>query len=394
MTFEIKYLKHTVIILILPLYVFSQNKIYSEEYNIKINYNTNRVITDAIKTFADSALFYYTTPSSEKKKRTFYKYNVLTKEVSILELFESNKYKDIFSRNLYSFALTEKYLVMLFADDIYIFKRTESTFEYLKKLPNHKIYRRVELLDKNTLFLSVNYKFHPMDSPYPHVWAKLDLNTLNIKDETIMGNENAPYGSFVNSWYSVYKGLIAYTHSDEYKINFYDEKFNLIDSIRSDFLKENQKYQSIISSQTLLDKSSISDFYSFDDTALTRIQKIFLLDSTHIMTILKLPKSTQLLIHLWEKNGKWNLKQNQVIPGIYIAGENYNQTNNSVIGFYGNMNGIIIYKRNIYIIYFPYMENPTTTSFDWDKDYNVPMNDLIKEKKLFYGIRKIKLNYD
>ena len=208
-----------------------------------------------------------------------------------------------------------------------------------------------------------------------------------------MDDNNVVFSPMLNSWISVYKGMIAYAQTTDYTIRFYDENFNLFDSIKSNSLDKNKDYLELIPDGKSYSLDEINRTQEADDSLLTRIQKVFLLDSTHLLLTLKQPKTHHLLYDIWEKkNLTWTKIKSEDLPGHYEDKSKYTKENNSITGFYGGLTGLSYAGNNeFYFIYFPFIENPISSSFDYQKDYYDIVNEMTRQNKLYYGIKKLKI---
>jgi hypothetical protein len=385
------------IVLLLPYILNSQTKTFSEVFELPIkNGMETRLHKEAIVTSKNDSLIYYTfrNPPNSKCNIIIYSFNIKTKSTGQFEIERTDKTKNIFSQRIFSFIVIKQKLILVNDDDIYAFTITKDKLVLSNVQKNKKSYRNIYLLNNNECLLYQNYNFHPLDQIEKHIWAKYYLSNDSLSDFLNMSEDNARFSSLFNSWMSVYKGLIAYSSTSKYSIEFYDSNFKKIDSIQTHELDSNNKYLDQIPEG--FSKDAIYQTIKLDDSLLTRIGKIYLIDSLHLLAILKFPnkfKPKNYRLDFWEKvNGTWTKIKYEYHESFYIEGSNYDSDNQPLTGFYGNYMGIEIINRDFYFISYPFIEKCVTKSFERNKDYESKVNNLIKSEKLNFGILKLKLN--
>ncbi len=385
-------------VILQPLCVFSQNTIYKEVYNLNTKYAPDKLTpSSSIMAYHDGFVFSIAKFNCiEKDFLVIKQYNIKKQNLSLIKIKKTKENKKLFSESIFSFAVTENKLVIITGYNIFIFDKKNDDLQLKKVLKNKQSFTRVFRLNSKNLLLYVNYNFHPLDSPDIHVWAKLNLDGDSIYSVKKMGDESKQFTYFVNEWISTYKGLIAYAHTTDYTIRLYNQNFEQVDSIKSDLMNVNLPLLKYISSGDEHSSDEMTAIRKADDTLLTRIEKTFLLDSTSLLAIIKLPKTNYLRFDLWKKiNTKWSITKTNTLPSYYQKGGAYNEKNNELTGFFGNYDGLI-YAGNFdfYFFYFPFIENITTKSFNFEEDYNDKINKLTREKQIYYGIKKIKILHD
>lgn len=343
----------------------------------------------------DNTLYFTTLNEIPGKLRWIYTYNLSSGKQDSISIKSTKETKQLFEKRLFSMEVMEHTIVLM--NDIYVYvfnlNRGKAKFEYSLKL--EKKFNQVFKLNDTELLLYVNYNFHPKSSVEKHVWAKLDLKSRTISPFKRMEESNNRFSSLNNRWISVYNGLIAHAQTTDYKISLYDSNFNLKDSIISDKLESNKKALSRLNPVYDYSRDEVMRDMRMDDSSLTRIQKIFLLDSTHLMVMLKLPKTFKCEFDLWEKNANgWSIKKTERLSGFYEESQKYTPDQQPVLGLFGNISGISYNNHEFYFVYYPFMENIKSESFNRKKDYDEPSNDLVRKGELYYGIYKYKVLVD
>ena len=387
---------YVVAILLLPHFFYSQDKLIEEISNVKtiIKSDASASMDKIISCSYDDEI-YFTTQSNYRSLnyRCIYILNNNKSSLDSITIFRNNKTKDFFEERFFSFAIVKNKIVLLTDPHIVTLTFKKNKIEEISSIKNEKFFNTVKLLDDNYLFLYINYNFHPFDSPDKHVWAKLNLKSNKIEDLKKMNEENSIFSHFVNNWVSVYKNEIAYSMTSKYKIYLFNKNFELYDSIISNKLDSNQIFLNSLKLKNNYSKDDINEIMKKDAEFLKRIQKIFLLDSTHLLVMLKLPKTSNCEFDLWvKKNGSWSINKTSIINNSYVANQFYDEKNTLFDAFFGNVNGIV-YKGNFEFstIYFPYLENIKTNSFNINTDYNEKINNLVKKNELYYGIKNYRI---
>lgn len=388
----------SVIILLLPIVTFTQNIIYTEEYNQNTYLKSKKVpynVTCAV--YYNNFVYALSSFSAiNGKELAIYKFDKLTNKTTFITIKKNKDTEELFEKSVNSFQLCTNNLIILTGFKIFIFEFSNSEYKLLKVLKNDKGFSKILTLNDKEFLLYCNYNYHPLDVLDKHSWAKLNLETTTISDFTVMGDENVLFSYFVNSWISTYKGLIAYSHTSDYSIRFYNSQIKLVDSLKSELFNNNKKFLHLLPRG---DDYSADEMYKIrdaDDTLLSRIEKIFLLDSTRILVTVKLPKLKYMRYDIWSKrSGTWQISKTDTLPCYYQKGMAYTPQNNAVSGFYGGMDGLCYGTNNeFYFFYYPFKENVITDSYDPKKDYDDKINEMARKKELYYGIKKLKILND
>jgi hypothetical protein len=246
----------------------------------------------------------------------------------------------------------------------------------------------MDKIGKN-LLLQVCYQFHPQDQIETNRWAVLDMNKKEIINVFEPNFDNSKFGFSVNSWVSTHEGIIAHASSYSYKVHFFDTLFQLVDSVVLDE-KMFQINPEIIDKMNLMGKDNIAQFIDYADEHFSRIQKIFLLDSTHLLVFSKLANADSLSAHkgridLWVKQQKvWTLMEKSFGDIMFEKGSSY-QSEKDFFGFlFQNVYSINVYQKQLISIVFPYYPIVNTNSFDYDKDINHYFKN---ESEFHYGLQ-------
>jgi hypothetical protein len=208
-----------------------------------------------------------------------------------------------------------------------------------------------------------------------------------------MDDQNVKFSHFANSWISVYNGLIAYSNTTDYRIRFYNDRFIQVDSVFSSEFDRNKNFLS----KRKFDDFSKDEVYAlkqFADSNLTRIEKVFLIDSLTLLVTKKLPMSNLSEFDLWRKNdGVWRILRSERTGRFYENGQSYNAENPPCFELYGNMTGISIIDRDFYFVYFPFLPWFSCNRFNMKKDYDEKINAAARKVELYYGISKFKIPF-
>ncbi len=386
-------------VFLLPLFSIAQNTIYSEEYNYNTKLAPVRPGTEQTIIYYNAG-FVYTVPlrgAYDTDVLTINRYDPNNKSLKTITIKKTKDNKMFFNQYIDAIAFLGNKLVTLNYKYIFTFvKINDAEYKLSKVIKNDGSFNRLFALTPKEVLCYVNYHFHPLDEANMHTWAKLNITNDSLGAEKHMDDGNVLFSYFVNSWLSTYKGLIAYSHTTDYSINFYNDKLEIIDSIRSNKLDQNKvKLYSLPdgSGHSVDDMNAIS---KADDTLLNRIQKIYLLDSTHLLLTVKQAKTKHYIFDLWQKTEKgWIIKKSSDLPSYYEDGKEYTGANNSVTGFFGNFDGFVYAGNNdFYFFYYPFMENVISKSYNSQVDYFDKENELARKKELYYGIKKIKVLTD
>lgn len=373
---------------------FSQAQNLHLEYlsNIKTPIKSERSFMNSIVIAKHNNIIYFTdkNPTNLEKRITIYSYDYEKNKYDSLLISKEKHTKDLFGDRRLSICVTDKDLIILTDNDIFVFKIKNKILKFSKKIKNPKFFNDIYYLENNEFLLYVNYDFHPMDAKNKHVWGKLNIEEGKIIVEKKMPDDNVMFSYFVNKWISTYKGLIAYSMTSSYNIKFFDSKFNPIDSLVSNKLDSNGTYIFNLEKINRNSKEGIYEIKKLEDSVLTRIQKIFLLDSTHILVLLKLPKYKNYVLDSWEKSGAiWLQKNTATVPAFYKEGEAYSKKTPPVFSLFGNVNGLIyLEKRKFISVYYPFRDYIETESFNRKIDFDNPTNEIVKKGDIFYGIQE------
>jgi|GEM_PF-3392579 len=376
----------------LPFFLTSQNRVYTEEFNVDTRIEeANAYSGRTCAALSDGKVYVIRSSAGNEHKGTLHVYDLATQRHEDIAFADSRETKALFRGRIEALEVVGDKVVILTDPAIMVFKLGKGKAEFFQKTENTRSFNVIKKLGKDQLLLYVNYNFHPMDAPDKHVWAYYDISGNSIIRARKMPDDNAIFSHYVNSWISTCGDRIAYSKTTEYAVYFYNASFAKTDSITSDLLSSNRKYAELLARPFEFSKDNIMSLQQLDDSALTRIQKVFYLDTAHVLLTLKLPKLRQLGIHLWEKRSDaWSLIRADSIPYFYEAGKAYTTKDNSMTGFYGNADALLNDgKGTIYYVYSPYMDKILTSSFDMQTDYTDKINGLIKNKRVTYGLKKI-----
>lgn len=335
----------------------------------------------------------YTSETVSEKTREFYYYNSSTNQINQLQIRFNKKNKEYFYDRILSMGLIRNQLLLLTNNHIVLYRISDDNELILihqeKNIDNYSVCKNLG----EYFFLYVNYKFHPLDAQHQHIWAIYDFNSQRINKQQIMPTIDIDYTFFVNGWVDTYKDKIVYTHSSAYKIYFYNLSFTKIDSIvpaNSNLVKTQE-----INDRQLNSRDGISLFRKFDDSINTRIRKVFFVNDTSVLVLLKLKNSDSLILDLWiKKNNLWELKKNNKYTIWFNQKEEYSTNKlKTLTELYQNVNDIYLNEqREFEIWYYPYIANLNCESFDKDLHFFSIQNKAILNHDTKIGIKHFRIN--
>lgn len=394
MNFKTIYLMVT-LFLVSPLFFFSQNSLFSIEYGQKLDVKPPSNFQDKIISCAfEKKIFYLSANNySSSKTRIINCYNTVNKELSNYILKPEKNTKALASEPVYSLHFNSSNSIILTDAFFYFFSISKNKeLVFIKKIKNDKFYNQLIPLQDRVILAYINYNFHPFDSPDKHVWAKIDMVKLEIGATKKMDEENALFSHYTNSWISSFKGKIIYANTLNYTIKFFDQNFNIIDSIVTDKLSANLKYKNLFDDNTNNSKDEIIEVLQKDDSCFTRIQKVFFLNESSILVMLKLPKTKAFEYDLWrKKDATWVLDYTAKEFGFFQENQEYNLKNQPVNTLLGNMSGLQLIEGEFFAIEYPYYSPIVTKSFNRESDYDAIINESILQNKAYYGVKKVKI---
>lgn len=388
-------IKLMALILFKPLVFLPQSISLVQELNQSTDIPCNIGAYKTLSSFSDDKIYFIELSELANAKTFFiHTYNTRTlrkgEDIKILNFKEYNSIKRDY---ITGFSVNGANIIIAGDDYIYSINFTKNKAYFTDKTKNLKSsFQRVLQLSDSTNLLYLYYNFHPMDAPIKSQWGIWNCKSNKIQNVKQQDDSDASFTHLVNDWVTTYKGLIAHCRSTRYFIGFYDSNFNLIDSISSTLIDTNkvllQKLELEVQS-----KEAIKKLMRFDDSLLTRIQKIHLIDSSTLLVSVKKPNFKDLDLHLWKKvENKWTFISKQRISSFYENGKSYNENSLALNPFYGNASNLVTGDdRNLYLIYHQFIPNIVTDSFDRQRDFIDKKNDLARKNNFQYGIKKFKL---
>ncbi len=344
---------------------------------------TGNLNSGNILSCVDEETIYFTPTYIQTSDRTIFAVSLdgLPKEALIIK--QKGK-RGVKNERIIQFAILEDKLIVLSNASIHFYHRFGNQFVLGKSIKNQYSFSGMDRLGNN-LLLYVCYPFHPLDQEETNVWAKLDLSKQQITEVHSPAIDNTKFGCFVNSWVSTFGTTIAHASTSEYKVVFYNEFYEPIDSI-----VENEKHfsvdTSIVNKLKLQSKDAISNFMKLDEEKFTRIRKVFMLDDNHLLVLSKLsqsvlPPNGKARLDFWVKGSKGWEKKNQIFgDDMYRKGEVYDEQHPFLGNIYQNMYTICVREGRLYCVSFPFYPKIVTQSFDMSKD----IDSYFKDKSEFY----------
>lgn len=322
-----------------------------------------------ITSYSSSNTVYFVDKYPGKEQRVLYSIDQQNK-LDSSSFIKSKHLKKFKTERVMSFVVKQDKLLVLTNGAIYQFSKTTSNnWKYEASTTNK--YGFYSMLDVGEeLLLEVCYPFHNSSGKADNLWAKYDLKTNTITSFHTPEIDNSLFACFVNSWISTSNGIIAHASTSTYHIGFYNADFKLIDSIVCDSAYVSSIARSEVDHFDLDSKEGVSEFSSFDKKTYSRIRKIFLMDSTHLVVLIRKKEVEDGLdkLDFWEKEqGKWHLSSSQNVDLMYKKGQPYNDSIFSMNGLYQNMQSLTIVNHSIVRIFCPFY-HLNTESFDRKKD--------------------------
>lgn len=347
-----------------------------------------------ITSFTDGKTIYFTNTYGSKN-RCIYRLKDSV-NVEALSFAKWKKLKSFEDERIKSFIVRNDTLILLTDDWIYQFVKKSSKWEYLSSLDNKYNFATIRNLGSK-IFLEVCYCFHRLDSDYRNLWGIYNPVKNSVEKTYEPKIDNNQFASIVNSWISTHNGLIAHANTRKYQIHFYNNDFQLIDSVNFQKKYVSEINKNAIDSFDLNSKDGISELIKYDDVNYSRIRKIYLLDSTHLVVIIKLKDNEQnghraIRIDILEKQNKdWEIIDSKMSHTFFQNGAVYNDEIISYGGLHQNVSGLIVKDNSIMRIFSPYYPKVMTDSFDRKKDIEHYISDI---SKLVYGIETYHFSFD
>lgn len=382
-------------VFLLPLLSYAQNPVFSliSNTNTGLSSPINEPPDRIVGCYAQENIYAIAANSASKSMLSISEFNLKTNSSRLLTIKKNKANSSLFGRSVLAISVQGDKLYVLNSSYLNILIKEGDRLKFYKAIKNNPSFNCIHQLGKNYLLLSVNYNFHPMDEPHKHTWSKFDVINDSLYAENYREEANARFSYFTNSWLSTYKGMIAYARTIDYNIKFYDDKFLLRDSIATSEFDPNAKLMSIIPKGNEYSTDEMKRISAASDTLLYRIEKIYLIDSIRLLVTIKQPKTKIYRLDLWKKTGaKWERISTQFLESAHIAGKRYTSDNNQISGFFGNHSIVVSdEKRYLYNYYFPFRNNVITDSFNMERDYIEPLNDLTRKNQLYFGVRKFRI---
>lgn len=381
-------------VFLLPVFSYAQNPLF----NLINNTNTglppiNEIPDKIVGCYAQGNIYAITANNAYSSILSISEVDLIANSSKLLTIKKSKANSSLFGRSVLAISVQGNKLYVLNSSYLNILIIEGGHLKFYKTIANKSSFNCIHQLGANYLLLSVNYNFHPSDEPYKHTWSKLDIANDSLYPENHREEANARFSYFTNSWLSTYKGLIAYARTSDYTIKFYNDKFVLRDSIITGDFDSNSKFMSFIPKGNEYSTDEMKRISAASDTLLYRIEKIFLIDSARLLVTIKQPKSKIYRFDLWKKSSdKWERIGTQFLESAHIAGKRYTPDNNQISGFFGNYSIVVSDEKGfLYNYYFPFRNNVITDSFNMERDYIEPLNDLTRKNQLFFGVRKFRI---
>jgi hypothetical protein len=386
----------TVAGIIFPQQLLSQKKITFDyhvgEIPFKFNnpnyYNESSVIDGKIL---------FTEKFLDTDNQKFYLYDMTSKNVDTIKIINKNSTNFLSNERIDDLCVNGRVVALVTSEMIHIFKydSTSKSLNIVKSIENKYYVKNAHRLGNGFLF-EISYNFHPRDSKTKNYWSFIDTNNFEIIKEYNPVTNNHLFGSFVNSWVSTFDNQIAHAHTDKYQIDFYDVGLSKIDSIYFDTILVDQKVVDSLQRKKSLSKSSIEALMEFDKNMFTRIRKVYYLNKSNILILLKTPiENKDLRLDWWvKKEGKWCLESSEYSSMTFLDGETYNRNKQPFSLFYQNMADFVYLQNNKFAtINYPFYPIQDIKSYD-QTNYRNNYNSYLQSNQVLYGITYVKINLD
>lgn len=373
------------------LSVFSQKNLLTIEVNKKGMFMPEDYNLFKLKSaIYDSVI--YTIPHFLGTDDAIYAFDLKTNIQTKLEI-EPLNIKSKTSQMIFSISVfNNKFLLVTSEKLIALEKQGNKKIKIIEELDNKYNFTCSHFLSKDSVFLYVNYNFHPLEAKHQHVWGMFNWKNLSIENVTVKTNENIAFSHFVNKWCDVYNEKIVYAHTLDYNVYFFDTNFKPIDSIISNELDSNKLFMSNFSIRELNSKENISKWRDYENEHLIRIRKVSFLNDTTIYVILK-NKKDEIIVDYWQKNNNsWGKIYTDSSAIWYVENQPYSKNEITYDFFYQNIYDLVYLGNNQFAsVYYPFMEKEETSNFN-KNDLFKKQNDLFKNKDTYFGLQEIKIN--
>lgn len=376
-------------VLMLPVTSFSQELKVDICSNTKIVSNLDLSLERGVRFAYTDSFRILTFSSSMSDDRKFFIYDISGKKLSELNIKKIKKFDNLGQELVHSMTILQNALIVVSSNYITQF---EVDFENKKLLLINQIKNKDNFLYcsnlDSTIFLSVLYNFHPNDADNNHVWGIYNIQNRNIVKTQIMPDNDKIFSHFVNKWFDTHHNKILYAHSSEYKIYIFDNELNIKDSIVSPELNSNLPIIDSLTqiSNSVRSKEKIELLKKIDDNFLTRIRKVYFLDSITIGVLIKKKNEDSLILDVWKNNNNvWSKFATKSFTIWYVEGQSYTSDNVSMLQmFYQNLNDFKLTKNSIFESWKIHF-TPTVNTINFKKDqyYEDQNNQLLNEKNSF-----------
>lgn len=249
------------------------------------------------------------TSHADSFKHVVYTYNLLTeKNDSVCLVFPLSADPTGFSG--YNIAVSDDYIGMTF-DSLYLFKLSSglNLFRTVNGYHNNNI----SFCGDGNIFIYKNYNNHPLDDSVNTKFVLYNIDQDRVAAYTRPVFNYVCYTHLVGNYMDVADGLIAFTQTMPYEIDFFSTKnlqkladlkgeqfindsktLNTIDSLHKDLVKTNEMKRVL--------------YAVMKDDSIIRIEKIYFLDDNTLLVSKTIPKSNykKRMLDVWKyENKKW-----------------------------------------------------------------------------------------
>lgn len=351
-----------------------------------------RIDESVLVSTMDNGSLYFLNLYSKGKNRYLYRYRQ-NEKIDSLCFDTSKRLRKLFNERIDDLVVKDDTVVVVTNDHIYQLINNKNYLKFRSVINNVQSFKGAECIGDNVL-LHVCYPFHPAEKRLHNLWARYSMKTGTIEQDFVPSIDNSRFGNLVNSWVTSYKGLVAQASTWEYKVHFYNDRFQLVDSMifEDEIVKKIPK--KAIDTFLLDSKEGVGKFRTFESQNFSRIRKVYLLDSTHLLVLIKMKEAdgleNKVLVELIEKkNGTWKKIHSSMEDLWYVDGQAYNDSTVVYAGMYQNFFPINVSDGRVMRLFCPYVPKVVTSSFNRKKDIG---DYITNSKEYFYGLEIFDFN--
>lgn len=238
-----KTINYIIILIVLPIFCFGQNKklasVFQKDTLISLNQKTDDSFLDgkSIAVYGDEVIFYDINLLEKHDTISFQIFNLLTNKITwkhtrVPGLENKIFYPDIYHYNM---AYNGKYLAFCFGmpNSILILKKnTNGEFIFDDLFPTFNSYSYINLLSNNILFLGKCYNSETFEGA-----GRTIIQTYSLNDKIFINNKKFIFDDIRfsnysgNHWIDASENRVLTSNTLSYDLTIYDKNFNLLTKI-------------------------------------------------------------------------------------------------------------------------------------------------------------------